>query len=187
MKKGEIQMTLDTILKQLSESTFEARADLVESVQIKNYGSNMLSETDMWIIRQAAENAEYLEQKIKEAEELSLDTEAPSENDELSLDTPSDGEELTLDSPSDSGEELTLDTSSETEGSELSLDDSPSDVDGDELTLDDDTEKEEKKEIETSLEGVGILPLLAEIQEKIATGKPSEIELAALKAMKKMF
>ena len=73
--------------------------------------------------------------------------------------------------------ELSLDDTTETEETELSLGDTSSEP----------KEEKDEKKIETSIEGVGILPLLAEIQEKLANGKPSEIELAALKAMKKLF
>lgn len=164
-------MKINKYLKQMSEISLDERSHYVESVNIHNYGSGVLSETDMWILRTAADNAEYLENKLKEADELTLDKEAPSENDEeLTLDEPSSDEELSLDEPSESGEdELSLDSEEKTEKTDDSIEDG------------------EKPEIETSLEGAGILPLLAEIQDKLANGKPSEVELAALKALKKLF
>ena len=174
-------------LKQLSETPIEKREMFIESMKIRSYSSPEISETDIWILSIAAENNEYLEKKLKEAEELSIDTEAPEE----------DEEELTLDSPE---EELTLDepeeTSTEDEEDEKSVDDSEEELSIDspeeELTLDEPEEtdskdsSDEKDEIETSKEGIGILPLIAEIQEKLASGKPSEVELAALKALKKL-
>ena len=86
--------------------------------------------------------------------------------------------------PATGGEELSLDPAPEGEtpaaagGEELSLDPAPEATPETETT---------SPEIETSLEGAGILPLLAQIQDALASGKPSEVELAALKAMKKMF
>jgi len=155
------------------------RPSFIEHLEIKNYGSNELTETDMWILTNASQNAEYLDNKLREADELSLDTEAPSEEseEELTLDTPSTDTELTLDTPS----EETTSTPTEGEGeAELTLD-TPS-----EETTSTPTEGEAEGEIETSKEGIGILPLLGEIQEKLANGKPSEVELAALKAIKKL-
>ena len=150
-------MKVADYIRRLASADENERINVVESINIQNYAMNMLSETDMWILRTAAENVEYLNHKLKEAETSTLgkDLEAPEE------------ELLTLDD----------NASTETEETELSLDDTSSNPK---------VEKDEKK-IETSIEGVGILPLLAEIQEKIANGKPSEIELAALKAMKKLF
>ena len=205
---------LISYLKKLSETSESGRSDLVELFRLKNYGSNELSENAMWILTTASKNNEYLTSKLQE--ELSLDSEAPAEDDEeeLSLDTPTEGgeEELSFDDePSDeevpaegSEEELSFDdeptegdvssdteaTETPTEGDEeeLSFDDESSDEDAD-LTTDvpEDEETEEEPKIETSLAGVGILPLIAEIQDKLANGKPSEVELAALKAMKKLF
>ena len=188
---------LEDYLKQLSEIPAEERQIFIEALTIKNYGSNELSETSMWILNTAAGNADYLENKLKENEAMTLDTEAPAEqSEELTLDTPSE------ETPTEGGEtapeggetapeggetapegELTLDTPSEetpTEGGEeLSLDTTTEEPDSTETT-------EEKEEIETSKEGIGILALIGEIQEKLANGKPTEVELAALKALKKL-
>ena len=157
-------MKVADYIRRLASADENERINVVESINIQNYAMNMLSETDMWILRTAAENVEYLNHKLKEAETSTLgkDLEAPEE------------ELLTLD---DTNTELSLDDTAETDTSELSLDDTSSNP----------KEEKEEKKIETSIEGVGILPLLAEIQEKLANGKPSEIELAALKAMKKLF
>ena len=202
---------LEDYLKQLSEIPAEERQIFIEALTIKNYGSNELSETSMWILNTAAGNADYLENKLKENEAMTLDTEAPAEqSEELTLDTPSEetptegGETPTEggETPTEGGEtapeggetapeggetapegELTLDTPSEetpTEGGEeLSLDTTTEEPDSTETT-------EEKEEIETSKEGIGILALIGEIQEKLANGKPTEVELAALKALKKL-
>ena len=150
-------MKVADYIRRLASADENERINVVESINIQNYAMNMLSETDMWILRTAAENVEYLNHKLKEAETSTLgkDLEAPEE------------ELLTLDD----------NASTETEETELSLGDTSSEP----------KEEKDEKKIETSIEGVGILPLLAEIQEKIANGKPSEIELAALKAMKKLF
>jgi len=196
-------------LKVLSETKTDDRAFFLETLKMKNYADVELSEQDMWVLTNASQDDEYMQIKLKEADELSLDTEAPSETgEELSLDTPSEEtptetdatEKLTLAAPAEEtptetdGEELSLDTPSEetpteTDGEELSLD-APSeetptetDADGD---ADGDASEEPKKEVETSKEGIGILPLLGEIQDKLANGKPSEVELAALKAIKKL-
>lgn len=157
-------MKVADYIRRLASADENERINVVESINIQNYAMNMLSETDMWILRTAAENVEYLNHKLKEAETSTLgkDLEAPEE------------ELLTLD---DTNTVSNDNASTETEETELSLDDTSSEPKD---------EKDEKK-IETSIEGVGILPLLAEIQEKLANGKPSEIELAALKAMKKLF
>ncbi len=209
-------MKVADYIRRLASADENERINVVESINIQNYAMNMLSETDMWILRTAAENVEYLNHKLKEAETSTLgkDLEAPEEelltlddnasteteetelsldDTELSLDdtTETDTSELSLDDTTETEEtELSLDDTTETDTSELSLDDT-TETEETELSLDDTSsnpkvEKDEKK-IETSIEGVGILPLLAEIQEKIANGKPSEIELAALKAMKKLF
>ena len=190
-------MKVADYIRRLASADENERINVVESINIQNYAMNMLSETDMWILRTAAENVEYLNHKLKEAETSTLgkDLEAPEEE-LLTLDdnasTETEETELSLDDTELSLDdtELSLDDTTETDTSELSLDDT-TETEETELSLDDTSsnpkvEKDEKK-IETSIEGVGILPLLAEIQEKIANGKPSEIELAALKAMKKLF
>ena len=218
-------MKVADYIRRLASADENERINVVESINIQNYAMNMLSETDMWILRTAAENVEYLNHKLKEAETSTLgkDLEAPEEelltlddndtdivsNDNASTETGEtelslDDTELSLDDTTETDtSELSLDDTTETEETELSLDDT-TETDTSELSLDDTTETEEtelslddtssnpkvekdEKKIETSIEGVGILPLLAEIQEKIANGKPSEIELAALKAMKKLF
>ena len=196
-------MKVADYIRRLASADENERINVVESINIQNYAMNMLSETDMWILRTAAENVEYLNHKLKEAETSTLgkDLEAPEEelltlddtNTELSLDdtAETDTSELSLDDTTETEEtELSLDDTAETDTSELSLDDT-AETDTSELSLDDTSsnpkEEKEEKKIETSIEGVGILPLLAEIQEKLANGKPSEIELAALKAMKKLF
>src|SRR5574344_1441702 len=209
-------MKVADYIRRLASADENERINVVESINIQNYAMNMLSETDMWILRTAAENVEYLNHKLKEAETSTLgkDLEAPEEE-LLTLDdtnttsidnasTETEETELSLDDTAETEEtELSLDDTAETDTSELSLDDT-AETDTSELSLDDTTETEEtelsfgdtssepkeekdEKKIETSIEGVGILPLLAEIQEKLANGKPSEIELAALKAMKKLF
>jgi hypothetical protein len=196
-------MKVADYIRRLASADENERINVVESINIQNYAMNMLSETDMWILRTAAENVEYLNHKLKEAETSTLgkDLEAPEEE-LLTLD---DTNTASIDNASTETEEteLSLDDTAETDTSELSLDDT-AETDTSELSLDDTTETEEtelslgdtssepkeekdEKKIETSIEGVGILPLLAEIQEKLANGKPSEIELAALKAMKKLF
>ena len=153
-------------LKMLSDTPIDEREMFLETIKMMSYSSTELTEHDMWILTTASENSDYLYGKLKEADEMSLDTEAPTETDELTLDAPEEGgEELTLDAPEEGGEELTLDAPTETETTEPT---------------------EEKEEIETSKEGIGILPLLGEIQDKLANGKPSEVELAALKALKKL-
>ena len=196
-------MKVADYIRRLASADESERINVVESINIQNYAMNMLSETDMWILRTAAENVEYLNHKLKEAETSTLgkDLEAPEEelltlddtNTELSLDdtAETDTSELSLDDTTETEEtELSLDDTAETDTSELSLDDT-TETEETELSLDDTSsnpkEEKEEKKIETSIEGVGILPLLAEIQEKLANGKPSEIELAALKAMKKLF
>ena len=141
-------------LKMLSDTPIDEREMFLETIKMMSYSSTELTEHDMWILTTASENSDYLYGKLKEADEMSLDTEAPTETDELTLDAPEEG-----------GEELTLDAPTETETTEPT---------------------EEKEEIETSKEGIGILPLLGEIQDKLANGKPSEVELAALKALKKL-
>ncbi len=209
-------------LKKLSESPVGDRSDMVELIKLKNYGSNELSENEMWILSSAAAHPSYLDQKLKEAV---LDQEAPEEeyvvpdfsskvaeiaqNDPTAAEfvqsvdaaaaaeeeVPAEGgdAELSLDAPAEGGDaELSLDAPAEevpAEGgdAELSLDAPAEEVPAELDTVETDEETETEPEIETSLAGVGILPLLAEIQEKLANGKPSEVELAALKAMKKLF
>ena len=220
-------MKVADYIRRLASADENERINVVESINIQNYAMNMLSETDMWILRTAAENVEYLNHKLKEAEtstlgkdleapeeelltlddtntasidnasteteetELSLDDTAETDTSELSLDDTTEETELSLDDTAETDtSELSLDDTAETDTSELSLDDT-TETEETELSLDDTSsnpkEEKEEKKIETSIEGVGILPLLAEIQEKLANGKPSEIELAALKAMKKLF
>ena len=209
-------------LKKISSVDFNQRMDLIENLKIKNYGTNELSETEMWILTNAADNAAYLNKKLRENNKLTLDVEAPEENQttlstEPSADSelsfgdevtqPTDDQELSLD---DETEELSFDdeVTQPTDDQELSLDDETEELSLDdeteELSLDDETEElsldeeppqsvesdsddSEDSKIETSIAGVGILPLLGEIQDKLANGKPSEVELAALKAMKKLF
>jgi len=140
-------MNMHDCLKELSMVALVDRDLCLETIKIKNYGSNILTEHAMWILTNATNNEEYLAKKLRESE-LQLDVEAPIEIESE--------EEVTLDEPTE-----------------------------EEVTLDEPTEEESK--IETSLEGAGILPLLAEIQDKLANGKPSEMEIAALKALKKLF
>ena len=170
-------MKVADYIRRLASADENERINVVESINIQNYAMNMLSETDMWILRTAAENVEYLNHKLKEAETSTLgkDLEAPEEE-LLTLD---DTNTASIDNASTETEEteLSLDDTAETEETELSFGDTSSEP----------KEEKDEKKIETSIEGVGILPLLAEIQEKLANGKPSEIELAALKAMKKLF
>jgi len=202
-------MKLNQYIRILAEMEESKRSTFIDHLEIKNYGSNELTETDMWILTNVAKNSEYLKSKLREAEELSLDKEAPEEasgdtgadsgldtptEGELSLDTsskptPEGGNELSLDTPAE--DELSLDTPSKPTpegGNELSLDVSPNAVGGEDSTLDtsSETDDTQKKEIQTSKVGIGILPLLAEIQKKLANGRPSEVEIAALKAIKKL-
>ena len=202
-------MKLNQYIRILAEMEESKRSTFIDHLEIKNYGSNELTETDMWILTNVAKNSEYLKSKLREAEELSLDKEAPEETSgdtgadsgldtptegELSLDTsskptPEGGNELSLDTPAE--DELSLDTPSKPTpegGNELSLDVSPNAVGGEDSTLDtsSETDDTQKKEIQTSKVGIGILPLLAEIQKKLANGRPSEVEIAALKAIKKL-
>ena len=176
-------MRVNAYLQKLANVEESERAELLDTFNMQNYASNILSETDMWILKTAAENSEYLNGKLREAEDLTLDAEAPvepsseGESEELSLDTTSsegESEELSLEPVEDGSDELSLDTPPAEDGS-------------DDTTSSEEESPADGEEIETSLAGVGILPLIAEIQEKIAHGKPSEVELAALKAMKKMF
>jgi len=192
-------------IKKLSTLQESDRSIYIDQLEIKNYGSNELTETDMWMLKRAATQENYLNHKLYEVESLSLDMEAPEESDELSLDDASSTEpELSLDDASSTEPELSLDDASSTEP-ELSLDDASStepeieissDIDVDisdehitppenETDISDDEPSDDGK-IETSKEGIGILALLGEIQEKLANGKPSEVELAALKAIKKL-
>lgn len=194
-------MTIASItpyLKKISDIEENARGYFVESLKLKNYGTNELTEHDMWILTNSAENNEYLTSKLKEAE-LALDQEAPVEE-ELSLDAePSEDYELTLDEPAEE-DTLSLSPPEEQTGEEIPVTDeidseTVTDVPSEEdVTIADDTleipEEEiedDKPKIETSLAGVGILPLISEIMDKVANGKPSEVELAALKAMRKLF
>jgi hypothetical protein len=191
-------------LKKISNVDFNQRMDLVENLKIKNYGTSELTETEMWILTNAADNAEYLNKKLRENNKLTLDVEAPEENQttlstepsvdsELSFDDevtqPTDDQELSLD---DETEELSFDdeVTQPTDDQELSLDDETEELSLDEeppQSVESDSDDSEDSKIETSIAGVGILPLLGEIQDKLANGKPSEVELAALKAMKKLF
>jgi len=187
-------------LKKISNVDFNQRMDLVENLKIKNYGTSELTETEMWILTNAADNAEYLNKKLRENNKLTLDVEAPEENQTNLSTEPSADSELSFDDDevtqsTDETEELSLDDETE----ELSLDDETEELSFDdeteELSLDaeppqsveSDSNDTEDSKIETSIAGVGILPLLGEIQDKLANGKPSEVELAALKAMKKLF
>ena len=67
---------------------------------------------------------------------------------------------------------------------ELSSNPDTSDVDNNIDSIEASTENEEG--IETSKAGIGILAMLGEIQDKLANGKPSEMEIAAIKALKKL-
>jgi len=184
-------MTLTDHIKTLSEMEENDRDTYLTHLEIKNYGSSELTETEMWILSQAASNNEYLTNKLKEADELSLDTEAPVEPTveptvepevDLGMDTPTDTTDI-----STSNDDLSIDTPTEDPTVEPEVDletDTPTDSEN--TPSDSNTTEEPKKEIETSKAGIGILPLLGEIQEKLANGKPSEVELAALKAIKKL-
>src|SRR5574344_1798222 len=198
-------MKVADYIRRLASADENERINVVESINIQNYAMNMLSETDMWILRTAAENVEYLNHKLKEAETSTLgkDLEAPEEE-LLTLDdtnttsidnasTETEETELSLDDTAETEEtELSLDDTAETDTSELYLDDT-AETDTSELSLDnttgteetelslDDTssepkEEKDEKKIETSIEGVGILPLLAEIQEKRSEEHTSELQ-----------
>ena len=183
-------MTLNDHFKILSEMEENDRDTYLTHLELKNYGSSELTETEMWILSQAASNNEYLTNKLKEADELTLDKEAPVEKPTIDS-----GVDSTTDSSDTTNDDLTLDTPSDTDNTDTgSSDTGSSDTDNTDTDNTDtdntdtgssDTDKSKKK-IETSKEGIGILPLLGEIQEKLATGKPSEVELAALKAIKKL-
>lgn len=186
-------MKLTNYLKRIASVTYSERSGIIETINMQNYGSNILTETDMWILRTAAENEEYLNDKLEEVNNsIKLDSEAPAETSDI------EQEILALDTTaetSSSGALDALDTSTISSNEEpVVSSEEPSTasetaevVTSIESEEEPEMEEDGKRKIETSLEGVGILPLLAEIQDKLANGKPSEIELAALKAMKKMF
>ena len=167
---GEKMKLIDK-LKDMSTVNKSAREDLVESINIQNYGSGQLSETDMWILRQAATDEKYLKRKLQEAEDLGLDLEVPSETDTA------EDDELSLDFGDDESED-----DDDFEDGDFGLDDESED---DEFDLGDDESEDDESEEEYS-PGIGILPLIAEIQEKLANGKPSAVEIAALNAIRKL-
>ena len=173
-------MTLNDHFKILSEMEENDRDTYLTHLELKNYGSSELTETEMWILSQAASNNEYLTNKLKEADELTLDKEAPVEKPTIDS-----GVDSTTDSSDTTNDDLTLDTPSDTDNTDTDNTDTDN-TDTDSSDTDSSDTDKSKKKIETSKEGIGILPLLGEIQEKLATGKPSEVELAALKAIKKL-
>ena len=169
-------MKVADYIRRLASADENERINVVESINIQNYAMNMLSETDMWILRTAAENVEYLNHKLKEAETSTLgkDLEAPEEE-LLTLD---DTNTASIDNASTETEEteLSLDDTAETDTSELSLDDTTeetelslddtAETDTSELSLDDTAETEET---ELSLGDTSSEPKEEKDEKKIET------------------
>ena len=59
-------MKVADYIRRLASADENERINVVESINIQNYAMNMLSETDMWILRTAAENVEYLNQVLND-------------------------------------------------------------------------------------------------------------------------
>ncbi len=171
-------MKLFEYLKKMSKIEETERIEFLGYLEMRNLASAELTETDMWILTNAAENTEYLTSKLAE-EELTPAPEAPDE-------TP------TVDplATTDTAEVPAVDTATEVPATDVvPTEETPTEPSAEETpteeTIEDD-EDEDDSEIETSKEGIGVLALLGEIQEKLATGKPSPVEVAAIKALKKL-
>jgi len=192
------------LLKELKLSSADKRIALVENFEIVNFVSNEISEYNLEILKKAALNEGVLNKLIEDEDiDLSMDEPAPAEDNSNpfdEVDTDSTAEENETDdteNPFDDGSDDSVDTDTtdtanteddpfadETTNSDDMTDET--DTDPDEDTDDDEDEEDESSNIETSAEGVGILPLIAEIQKRLANGKPTEVELAALKALRKL-
>ena len=155
-------MKLFEYLNRMNEMEEPQRIDFLDHLEMRNLCSAELTENDMWILTHSASNNEYLQSKLSE-EELAAETEAPDET---------IAPEVPFDPPAAVDTEATppAETPAPTE----------------EATPTEEDEDEDDSKIETSKEGIGVLALLGEIQEKLATGKPSPVEVAAIKALKKL-
>lgn len=173
-------MKLFEYLKKLSETPEDKREEFLGYLEMRNLASAELTETDMWILTNAANNNEYLNSKLEEedlvpAPEAPDEVTAPTVEDEINSATPDE----TAVAPTDTAEVVPTE---ETPTEEVpATEETPT-----EETPTEETEEEDDSTIETSKEGIGVLALLGEIQEKLATGKPSPVEVAAIKALKKL-
>jgi hypothetical protein len=150
------------------------------------------------------------------SEELNSDTEPPVEDDELDKlmndddDSDDSADSVDSDDSADSADSANDNSANDNSDDELDKlmndDDDDNDIaddtsDNDNVDDDDDKDNvdddagddndnddadDDSDEIEMSKEGVGILPLIAEIQKRLSNGKPSPVEIAALKALKKL-
>lgn len=168
------KMKLFEYLNRMALMEDTERVEFLGHLEMRNLGSAELTENDMWILTTASGNNDYLQSKLAE-EELAAETEAPEEApaveapvDTAVTDTVTAEETPTEEVPS------TEETPTEPEAEEPTAEETPTEEDS------------EDAEIETSKEGVGVLAMLGEIQEKLATGKPSAVEVAAIKALKKL-
>ena len=181
-------MKLFEYLNRMNEMDDTARIDFLDHLEMRNLCSAELTENDMWVLTHSASNNEYLQSKLSE-EELAAETEAPDETvaPDVTFDPPAATEAPTEETPAPTEEvatEPTPDVATPTEETpaptEEVAEETPTEAETTEPEEDDDSD------IETSKEGIGVLALLGEIQEKLATGKPSPVEVAAIKALKKL-
>lgn len=163
-------MKLFEYLNRMNEMNNQGRIDFLDHLEMRNLCSAELTENDMWILTHSASNNEYLQSKLSE-EELSVETEAPDETvvPAVPFDPPS-ATPTTTQTPTDDDKDK---------------DDEDEDEDEDDKEEEEEEEEDDDK-IETSKEGIGVLALLGEIQEKLAAGKPSPVEIAAIKALRKL-
>lgn len=156
------------------------RVDIFDHIKTINYANSELSDHQLWLISESlndnAKITEMLNNLSESGEELSLDLDAPEEPESLDID-------LDAEEESESNE---LDDATISDDDNLEL---PSEI---ETPMDSDDSQESNEntaidaEQETSAEGIGVLSLIGEIQSKLANGKPSEVEIAAIKALSKL-
>jgi len=174
-------MKLFEYLNRMNEMEEPQRIDFLDHLEMRNLCSAELTENDMWILTHSASNNEYLQSKLSE-EELTAETEAPDETvaPDVTFDPPAATDAPAPETPV----EPTTDAVAPIEETPAPTEDvaeTPTETETPAPTDD-----EDDSTIETSKEGIGVLALLGEIQEKLATGKPSPVEVAAIKALKKL-
>jgi hypothetical protein len=157
-------MKKDILKKIIEMKNVEDRKNYIETLKIMIYTGINLSESEIEIIESYINDEKELKKRYLDlviSEELNSDTEPPVEDDEL--------DKLMND---DDDSDDSVDSADNNSDNDIADDNSDDDDNADDL--------------EISREGVGILPLIAEIQKRLANGEPSPIEIAAIKSLKKI-
>jgi len=179
-------------LKEMKNMTLSEKEEYLDKLELKNYISFELTTETLNRLRNIAKDESLFNEYLKEAEEL--EDEAPEETtdvDDLDIDT----ETTETDTTDTDTDDIDIDTEADATDTDTDADDiDTTDIDTETTETDteettdistNDTVETEEMQSENS-EGAGILSLLQEIEKKLNKNKPSEVEKAAYKALKKL-